>query len=406
MISMVSTRHWRSPYVDVLTDRLLEPRRFMQVVCGPRQVGKTTMALQAAELCAAPSQYATADDPSFRGQSWIEQQWTLGRRMAQSEPDRGATLVLDEIQKVEGWSEVVKRLWDEDTNSGCSLRVVLVGSSSLLVHRGSTESLAGRFEVLRVPHWSFGEMRGAFNWDLERYILFGGYPGTADLSDDPTRLMEYIRDSIVEPTVSRDILSLSDVRRPALLRRLFELSCVYCTNVLSYNKMLGQLLDAGNSTTLAHYLSLLDDAGLIRGLQKYSSTRRRRASSPKLQPLNTGLVTATAGIGVEGWLGEPSRWGSLVQCAVGAHLVNWSFSTGRGEVHYWSSRDSEVDFVVNVSSKLFAIEVKSGPSRPRHTRGSVRFRIENPDAVLLLVGGDGIPLEEFLGSPVDRWLAP
>ena len=405
MVSFLSGHHWRSPYADILTDRLSEPRRFIQMVSGPRQVGKTTMALQSAELCAPPNHYATADDPSFRGQSWIEQQWNVGRDLARNDPERGATLILDEIQKVEGWSEVGKRLWDEDTFSGCPLRVVLLGSTPLLAQKGLTESLAGRFEMLRVPHWSFGEMRDAFGWDLESYILFGGYPGTVGLSDDPQRLMDYVRDAIVEPTVSRDILSLTDVRRPALLRRLFELSCVYCANVLSYNKMLGQLQDAGNSTTLAHYLELLADAGMVRGLQKYNRSGRRRASSPKLQPLNTGLVTATVRYNLVSWLQEPSLWGTLVECAVGAHLANWAFSTNQGNIHYWRSRDSEVDFVVSTKEWLLAIEVKSGPTRPRHSRGLQRFRGEHPDAVPLLVGGDGVPLEEFLGSPVDRWVA-
>lgn len=402
MMSNLSTKHWRSPQVDVLTDRLVEDRRFIQVVSGPRQVGKTTMALQAAEICAAPSHYAAADDPVFRGASWIDQQWNSGRRLARDNPGSGATLLLDEIQKVSGWSESVKRLWDEDTRAGCPLRVVLLGSSPLLVQNGLTESMAGRFEMLRVPHWSYDEMRRAFGWDLDTYVLFGGYPGTASLSADPWRLMNYVRDSIVEPTVSRDILSLADVRRPVLLRRLFELSCLYCAEVLSYNKMLGQLQDVGNATTLAHYLDLLGDAGMVPGLQKFGRSGKRRASSPKLQPLNTGLVTAVAGVDVNSWREDPARWGRLVECAVGAHLANWAFSSGRGEVHYWRGRDQEVDFVASVPGIILAIEVKSGRPRPGHSRGLTCFRKDYPDAVILLVGGDGIPVDEFLRSPVER----
>ena len=370
MMSNLSPKHWRSPQVDVLTDRLVEDRRFIQVVSGPRQVGKTTMAWQAAEICAAPGHYAAADDPVFRGASWIDQQWNWGRLLAWDNPGLGAVLLLDEIQKVSGWSESVKRLRGEDTRAGCPLRVVLLWSSPLLVPKGLTESLTGRFEMLRVPHWSYAEMQRAFGWDLDTYVLFGGYPGTASLSADPWRLMNYVRDSIVEPTVSRDILSLADVRRPVLLRRLFELSCLYCAEVLSYNKMLGQLQDAGNATTLAHYLGLLNDVGMVQGLQEFGRPGKRRASSPKLQPLNTGLVTAVAGVDVNLWREDPARWGRLVECAVGAHLANWAFSSGRGEAHYWRGSDQEVDFVASVPGIILAIEVKSGRPRAGHSRGS------------------------------------
>ena len=405
MMRNFTSAHWRSPYADVLTARLVdEPRRFIQVLAGPRQVGKTTLAMQVVDLCAAAAHYATADDPVFRGAAWIEEQWHLGRVQAWDNPSRGAILVLDEIQKVPGWSETVKCLWDEDSRNGTNLRVVLLGSSPLLVGRGLTESLAGRFEMVRISHWSYGEMRAAFGWDWQSYILFGGYPGSAGLIGDPWRLMQYVRDSIVEATVARDILSLTDVRRPALLRRLFELACEYASRELSFSKMLGQLQDKGNSMTLAHYLNLLSDAGMVAGLQKFGRDGKLRASSPKLQPLNTGLITAVAGREPEYWLDDRAQWGRLVESAVGAHLLNWAFSTARGEVFYWRDhRGREVDFVLRSQGKVMAVEVKSGVARASRTRGLSYFADEYPSVVPLPVGGDGIPLDEFLESDVEQW---
>ena len=227
-------------------------------------------------------------------------------------------------------------------------------------------------------------MRDAFGWNLEQHILHGGYPGAAPLIQDPERLTSYIRDAIVEPTISRDILSLTDVRRPALLRRLFELACSHCAEILSYNKMLGQMQDASNVTTLVHYLTLLGDAGMVQGLQKYGGEVRRRSSSPKLQPLDTGLVTASSSASLTAWTEEPSRWGRLAECAVGTHLCNWAFSSGRHDVYYWNERSREVDFVVPYQDRLFAIEVKGGRLRPLH--GMEKFMQSHPAAVPLAGG--------------------
>ncbi|MFZ2225284.1 MAG: AAA family ATPase, partial [Candidatus Deferrimicrobium sp.] len=253
-------------------------------------MGKTTLARQAMGGVKSRSHYASADEPTLQGRTWIEQQWELGRLKAK---DGGALLVLDEIQKVPGWSEVVKRLWDEDTAKGVSLKCVLLGSSPLLMQRGLTESLAGRFEVLHVPHWSFVEMRDAFGWDVDRYVYFGGYPGAAALIEDRQRWARYIVESLTETTLSRDILLMTRVDKPALLRRLFLLGCDYSGQILSYQKMLGQLQDAGNTTTLAHYLELLAGAGMLKGVPKFSGKKvMQRGSSPKLQVLNTALVTS------------------------------------------------------------------------------------------------------------------
>ena len=276
---------------DVLLRRLTEKRRFLQVLAGPRQVGKTTLARQVMEKLKAPTHYASADEPTLRDRTWLEQQWD-GARLKARGSKAGALLVLDEIQKVPDWPDAVKLLWDADTHAKLPLKVVLLGSSPLLIQSGLTESLAGRFEIIPVPHWSFAEMREAFGWELEQYIYHGAYPGAAPLIGEPDRWRRYIVDSLIETTISRDILLLTRVDKPALLRRMFHLGCDYSGQILSYQKMLGQLHDAGNTVTLAHYLQLLHGAGMVAGLSKYSHGQvRQRGSSPKLQVLNTALMT-------------------------------------------------------------------------------------------------------------------
>lgn len=275
------------PVYRTLLDRTTEPRRFIQVLTGPRQSGKTTLARQLIEALEIPAHYATADEPTLRDRSWIEQQWEVARAKFRSQPGGGKVLlVLDEIQKISGWSETVKRLWDEDSARGLSLYAIVLGSSPLPVQRGLTESLAGRFETVPVTHWSFAEMREAFGWDVEQYVFYGGYPGAADLIKDHQRWSRYIIDSLIETTISRDILLMTRIDKPALLRRVFELGCSYSGQILSYQKMLGQLQDAGNTTTLAHYLSLLQGAGMLAGLPKYAAQRVRQRGV-KSQASNT-----------------------------------------------------------------------------------------------------------------------
>ncbi len=389
---------FRRPQAAELTRRLVEPRRFIQVVAGARQVGKTTLVQQVTEAAKVPVRYASADEPTLRGADWIAQQWEAARLTA---GPAGAILVLDEVQKAVNWSESVKRLWDEDTRERRPLKVVLLGSAPLLVQRGLTESLAGRFEVLHLPHWSLTEMRAAFDVSLEEYVYFGGYPGAASLVREPARWRRYILDALVETTIARDVLLLTRVDKPVLLRRLFELGCRYSGQVLSYTKMLGQLHDAGNATTLAHYLELLSGAGLLTGLAKYSGrVVRQRGSSPKLQVLNTALMSAQSGRSLEEARAEREMWGRLVESAVGAHLAN-AAAAGECELFYWRERNHEVDFVVRAGRTLTAIEVKSGRTRDAQP-GLTAFAEAFKPARKLLVGRDGIPVEEFLLTPVAR----
>ena len=385
---------------SIVSQRLSEKRRFIQILAGPRQVGKTTLARQVLESYPHPSHYASADDPTIKERDWIFQQWDLVRYKAKTGP---ALLVLDEIQKIPGWSEAVKSLWDADTMAGRELQVLLLGSSPLLIRSGLTESLAGRFEQIAAPHWSFTEMREAFGWDLDAFIFYGGYPGAAELIAEPERWQRYVNDSLIETSISRDILLMTRVDKPVLLRRVFQLACDYSGQLLSYQKMLGQLLDAGNTVTLAHYLDLLKGAGMVAGLQKFSGTKiRQRGSSPKLQVLNTALMSATHVADFEETRIDGARWGRLVESAVGAHLLN-STAGSDVEINYWREGGVEVDFVLQRGSSIVALEVKSGA--PRHARsGLAAFRKEFAPRSAMLVGEGGMPLKEFFTSDPKDWL--
>jgi predicted AAA+ superfamily ATPase len=394
---------FQRPHARVLSDRLAEPRRHIQFVGGPRQAGKTTLVQQVLSASTTPSLYASADEPAVRDTAWLSAQWETAREMATDSGRAGAILAIDEVQKVAGWSETVKRLWDEDTRRRRPLRVVLLGSAPLLMRRGLTESLAGRFETLHLGHWSFAEMRDAFGWEIESYLFFGGYPGAAHLRREPLRWRSFIVNAIIETTIARDMLLMSRIEKPALLRRLFDLGCRYSGQVLSYTKMLGQLQDAGNTVTLAHYLDLLAGAGLLTGLQKYSGKAvRQRGSSPKLQVLNTALMTAQSGMSPQEARADSEFRGRLVESAVGAHLAN-AAASGLCELHYWRDRNREVDFVLQAGRAVVAIEVKSGRV-PDAFPGLSEFAAAFKPRRTVIVGGDGIALEDFLIKPVEHWL--
>jgi len=366
-------------------------------------VGKTVLARQLIEDLAFPSHYASADEPTLRDGTWLEQQWDLVRLQTNSSGgNRDALLVLDEVQKIAHWSEIVKRLWDEDTAAKRALKVILLGSAPLLIQKGLTESLAGRFEIVPATHWSFSEMRQAFGWNVETYIYFGGYPGSAELISDENRWRRYIIDSLIETTISRDILLMSRVDKPALLRRLFQLACDYSGQVISYQKMLGQLQDAGNTTTLAHYLDLLTGAGMVVGLPKYSGGRvRQRGSSPKLHVMNNALMTASSDFTFDNAPKDRDTWGRLVESAAGSHLINGTRGTN-AELFYWRERSREVDFVLKSSRSIVTVEVKSGRARAS-LAGMDAFSKEFKVTRKILVGASGLSLEEFLLKPVELW---
>jgi predicted AAA+ superfamily ATPase len=397
---------YRRPVYETVLSRAHEPRRFIQVLAGPRQVGKTTLARQVMDAVGVPAHFASADDPALRESGWLETQWEIGRLRARNGGRAGGLLVMDEIQKIPAWSESVKRLWDEDTAEDLPLRVMLLGSAPLLVQKGLTESLAGRFELIRVSHWSFPEMRDAFGWTLEQYLYFGGYPGAADLIADEDRWSRYLLDSLVETTLARDVLLMTRVDKPALLRQLFRLGCEHSAEVVPYQRMLGRLTDAGNTTTLAHYIDLLAGSGMLTGLPKYDGpdgAARRRASSPKLLALNTALMTAGSGRTFEAAQADAGFWGRLIETAVGAHLANGS---APARVGYWRQGSREVDFVVAPAvdgGRPLAIEVASGRARDAQP-GIAAFEKLHPGTRRLQIGGRGMGLEEFLSEPAATWM--
>ena len=414
---------YRRPQVATIVERLAEPPQRLIAVFGPRQTGKTTAVGQAlassglryrleavdmpGEGGAGPTSELAADDFGYslapgavRDRRWLAETWEQCRRAAWQSP-QGFVFALDEIQKIDGWSGAVKGLWDDDRAEGCPLRVVMLGSAPLLMQAGLNESLMGRFEPVRVSHWSFAEMSDGFGLDLEQYVYFGGYPGAAQLIREPDRWHSYVRGALIEPNIERDVLAMTRVDKPALLRRLFEFGSRYSGQELSFNKMLGQLQDAGNTTTLARYLQLLEGAGLLTGLSKHTERPASvKASSPKLNVLNTALMAVASGYSFDEARSDRSQWGRMVESAVGAHLLNTA--SPRTSVKYWRDGNHEVDFVLQRGPRVVAVEVKSGERRRQHS-GLAEFKKRFTTEAALVVGQD-VRLGEFLSQPADHWI--
>lgn len=383
--------------VKTLASRMREPRRFMQILIGPRQTGKTTALKQALEQLDIPYHFALASIEDSR-RDWLRAQWTQARNLITDEHP-AAVLVIDEAQLVSQWSGVAKQLWDEDTWDNRELRVVVSGSPALLLKKGLSESLTGRFEVVRSTHWSYSECRDAFGYSLDDYLFFGGYPGTTVFKDDSQRWLDYMNDAIIDPSISKDVIALEEIRKPDLMRRLFQLGAPYSAQELSYRKMLGQLDDAGNAATIANYLTLLDNAGLLCGLQKFDPKLiRERASSPRLMVYDTSLMSATYGRYRDFLLTDPQRKGHLVESAVGAFLLNRS-KAEYFDVNWWREGANEVDFVISRGDEVVALEVKSG--RVKSTRGLTAFMNAFPQAKTLIVGSSQNSIEDFLLGNVE-----
>lgn len=389
---------YQRPQVAGIVQAFLSKKPLVQVIIGPRQVGKSTAAEQVKNLLGWPSIVESADSALPHGPEWIENHWLRARKLAKSGP---VLLVLDEIQKVNGWSSVVKRLWDEEVRLGGGVRPLVLGSSALLVQKGLTESLAGRFFLHRFTHWSFGECQKAFTWNLDEWLYFGGYPGAASFAGDESIWKRYITDSLIETVIARDVLQLQTVTKPALLRQLFALSATYPAQIFSYNKMLGQLTDAGNTTTLAHYLDLLETAFLASGLEIFSKGRpRKRGSSPKLIVWNNALINAVSHKSFAETQADSIGYGRIVENAVGAKLLN-ELSGTEWSLSYWREGDQEVDFVLSRGAVTWGIEVKSG--RSGKVSGLEAFRSKYPKSKLVLIGSSGIPLGEFFLRPAAEW---
>lgn len=397
---------YRRSQFETLKGRIGEPRRFMQVVAGPRQVGKSTLVGQVLDEVSIPHATEVADAVAPTDSDWIHRIWEAARLTMSLRRLEEYLLVIDEVQKIENWSEVVKREWDADTRNRVNLKVVLLGSSRLLLKRGLSESLAGRYELIRMPHWSLREMRDAFGVTVDEYIYYGGYPGPSNLMKDERRWRKYIKDSLVAPAIEKDVIMTSNIYKPALMKQLFELGCGYSAEILSLTKLMGQLQDAGNVTTLAGYLGILDECALLTGLQKYARDEaRKRGSVPKFQVYNNALLTAYKGRGFITDRTETRAWGRWVESAVGAHLLSMADELGY-DVYYWrepyrmkDDKDREVDFVIVSGGEVTAIEVKSG-LRGMNS-GLPAFAEAFHPRRSFVVGTGGVSLEDFLGCDIE-----
>lgn len=385
-----------------LRSRLQEPRRFMHVLAGPRQVGKSTLVRQVVEELTIPYSVEVADAVDPKDSDWIRRIWEGARTTMILRGEQERLLVIDEIQKIDNWSEVVKREWDEDTRRHIQLKVVLLGSSRLLLKKGLTESLAGRFELIRLGHWSYHEMHEAFGMSLDQYVYFGGYPGAAPLVEDEKRWRKYIKDSLVAPSIEKDVLMTSTIYKPALMKQLFELGCSYSAEMLSLTKLMGQLQDAGNVTTLAAYLELLDQCTLLKGLQKYAhDDARKRSSIPKYQVYNNALLTAYKGRSFLTDRIDTKLWGRWVESAIGAHLIG-SAEELDYQIFYWRESSLEVDFILVNKGEVTAIEVKSD-RRGMNSRLPAFAKTFHPHRSFV-VGTGGVSIEDFLSSDLEALL--
>jgi uncharacterized protein len=374
MLISMATIYERS-FVAQIEQRLFDANPRIQVLVGPRQVGKTTGVKQLLARCRYASHYANADDLLTTDRTWLLEQWqkalSLGER---------SLLVIDEIQKVPNWSETIKSLWDKAPNS---LRVVMLGSSSLQLQKGLTESLAGRFELIRIHHWTFYELKSAFDYDLDRYLAYGGYPGAVPYEGDFDRWYAYLKDSIIESVIGRDILQNSKVGNPALFRQAFEILCRYPAQEISYTKLLGQLQEKGNTNLVKYYIELYSGAFLIHSLEKYSAkSYLTRVSSPKILVSCPALYTMNEGPYT---LTQPEKRGRSFEVAVGAQLIQLP-----GDLYYWREKHLEVDFIYKYRGILYAIEVKSG--RRKSSKGLGGFLEKFPSSRSVIISPDNFTI--------------
>ena len=385
---------------QTIKERIKESRKFIQVVMGARQIGKSTVVKQVLNDLDEPYRMFSADNVPTTNSAWISDCWAAVRSLKENKGWESIVLVIDEIQKITNWSEVVKKEWDADTFNDTNIKVLLLGSSRVLLEKGLSESLAGRFEEIRMTHWSYQEMKECFGFTLDQYIFYGGYPGAAPLIQDEDRFSQYIQSAIIEATINKDILMDTPISKPALLRQTFELGAAYSGEILSLNKMLGSLQDAGNTVTLAGYIHLLNESGLLCGLQKYSiDIARRRASIPKLQVYNNALKTVYSPLAFEAALVDRKSWGRIVESCIGAYLVSQAF-VHRFEVFYWRERDDEVYFVLRKKGSVVAIEVKSNAEKK--TAGLEKFKQLFQPKKAFIVGDGGISIEDFLSMDIRK----
>lgn len=382
-------------HLNILTSRMAEPRRRMQIVMGPRQVGKSTLVGQFTEGVSVPFDFFAADGVNRFDSSWIPNKWQQVRMRMDIHSEQEHILIIDEVQKIRGWSEQVKKEWDEDSRSHRNLKVILLGSSRLLLQKGLEESLEGRFETIKMGYWDWQEMHEAFGFSMDEYVYFGGFPGLAPDIQDEDRWRNLMEDSIISPILTRDILEIEEIRNPALLRQVFELACIESAKELSLTKMQGTM-NSGTVPTIKNYLDILNKSMIVQPLQNYSPSRvKEKQSVPKMQVFNNAFRNRFGTFSFDEARVDPAEWGRLVESAVGAHLANRAM-TDDYELFYWrNERRQECDYVLRKGQALVAIEVKSGSVDK--TVGFEKFKEQFADKVTaaFIVGPHALPLDDF-----------
>lgn len=382
-------------HLNILKSRMAEPRRRMQIVMGPRQVGKSTLVGQFTEGISVPFDFFAADGVNRFDSSWIPNKWQQVRMRMDIHSEQEHILIIDEVQKIRGWSEQVKKEWDEDSRSHRNLKVILLGSSRLLLQKGLEESLEGRFETIKMGYWDWQEMHEAFGFSMDEYVYFGGFPGLAPDIQDEDRWRNLMEDSIISPILTRDILEIEEIRNPALLRQVFELACIESAKELSLTKMQGTM-NSGTVPTIKNYLDVLNKSMIVQPLQNYSPSRvKEKQSVPKMQVFNNAFRNRFGTFSFDEARVDPAEWGRLVESAVGAHLANRAM-TDDYELFYWrNERRQECDYVLRKGQALVAIEVKSGSVDK--TVGFEKFKERFADKVTaaFIVGPHALPLDDF-----------
>jgi hypothetical protein len=388
-----------SAVIAQLAGRLAEPAPgYIQVLVGPRQVGKTTLLLEIASRWRGQAVYVAADAAEASLPGWWEEQWRTVERLAKDKP---AVILFDEIQYLSNWNRILKAKHDQIRRRRVPVHVVVSGSSSLRIGAGTKETMAGRFERLQLLHWPARELAKRFHLNpaeaVEQIIRYGSYPGAIPLLKDFPRWRAYIRDSIIEPATGRDILATEPIRRPALLRQLFAVSVAHPAQIVSLQKICGQLTDQGALQTVAHYLHVLEEAFLVTAVHKYSERAlRRRSSPPKLVVLNQAFLSAAAGEASPTPERQPEQWGRWIENACIAH----AFNSGQG-VYYWRAEPLEVDLITDGSWGRWAIEIKTGNYGVQHLTGLLEFCRRYPEYrpfVLCDPGSEGTAREAGIGA--------
>jgi predicted AAA+ superfamily ATPase len=385
-----------------LLERLQEPAPGrMQLLTGPRQVGKTTLLLEIAEQFGDAAVYAAGDEPDAALPGFWERRFADAEARAR----RGtAVLLLDEVHHLYDWAKRLKGHCDYLRRRRVPVHIVATGSSALRVTSGSRETLAGRFERITLRHWSASSLASIFHMPAQQAALslvqFGSYPGAVALQSDPVRWRAYLRDAIIEPAIGRDVLALATVRRPGLLRQVFAVAVGSPARIVSLQKLQGQLQDKGALETVAHYLALLQDAYLVAPLERFSQqAHRRRAAPPKLVTLNNALLSAMHPQGPPDPAREPARFGLWMENACLAFALN------QGQrVTYWREEPLEIDAVLEGSWGDWAVEVKTGSFDALGIKGLLEFCRRNPKFRPLVITAPGDePLARRHGLVAISW---